>query len=92
MLRDLTAKELATIRQLQTTELIGNDRRDMLLAKGLAAVMKNLGNTATFPELVNELFPLEIPEREQTPEDIVALLSCLSDGPKHSNTGGSVPS
>lgn len=92
MLQDLTAKELKTIRVIQNTELIGNDRRDMVLAKGLAAICVTFGSKATYQELIREFFPLEVPEREQSADDMFAALDSLAvkHGPKHSNTGGEV--
>lgn len=98
MLQDLTASELTTIRLIQHKELIGHDRRDMVAAKQAASVAV-AGSTITndqdadkyYRQIVKSIFPLEIPEREQTPEEIVAALSAYvakTNGTEHRNTGG----
>lgn len=98
MLQDLTAKELTTIRLIQSKELIGHDRRDMVAAKQAASIAV-AGSTINndqdadryFRQVVKSIFPLEIPEREQTPEEIVAALSAYvakTNGPKHSDISG----
>lgn len=79
MKQDMTAREYATAKIIRSKELMGQDRRDMTAARAAAAVVAaqasddHAANKA-FRAVTKVVFPLEIPEREQTQEEMIAAL------------------